>query len=365
LFSRTELFFFRLMVSRLTMLLQHRVLAEKDDDIGGGGSIVHGPGADESTGETEEQEQAERALRARIDELQRQCAQRCSCATLSTAAAAGPGAREHNHSDPRNILAAPTLEINFGLPRPPGGVRARCTSNQHIHLPSFLHLNLLLQQAMLDCTSGAAFSALLRSPRAPLLAIVRGEVSGAAGVSAGGSGGSFSLASGLLLLGVFQHDLLEFHARKARLGRVITFPQQCQQGGIMPGFLNIQFSFLQHQFKYVPQQQTTPTTMTTQQQQQKQRQQRDGTVLSNSADEATTTTVQRESVVVPFYLRRAPEFLPAHVHRPARSDELWVVDASNMPDPPVQLDTSSSSSEPLVVAQADAAVSATRGKKKD
>jgi hypothetical protein len=262
-FTPSDLFFFELIVERLTMLLRERVLGLQ--------GFWHGPGVDEGARQSEESEAAEREVLLKEKDAQQKCAALCGCEkTASSAAAAGVGA---------DRLPAPTLAGCFGLLSRPTGARAACAgcaSGEHLHLPSFFHMHLFLQHALLSCEGGASgFSALLLSPRG-LLAHTA----------------SFSLGTGLVALGVFQGDLLAFHASKARLARCITFPQQREHGGLLPGFLQLQFDFLPWQF------------------------------------------IRRDAQGRPL------EFLPQDdkVRRPARSDEFWRVDASDLPNPTVNLD---------------------------
>ena len=244
--SRSDMRAFQVVALRLVMLLQHQLL--QTSSSGSSNSLYTKPGAEESSRQSEESE-AHQLL-----EIERQEA----LCTKEGRAAVG------------QRLPAPTLAASFGLLPALRGGRSGLKSSEHLLLPSFFHLHMFAHHALVSCATDAELQAMLQQPRSTL-----------------GLQDGFSLCSGLLLFGAFDLPLLSFHAAKARLARCITFPQQREQGGLLPGFLQLQFDFLPFQFA---------------------RQARD---------------------------ERLP--LASEIQRPMKSDEWWRINTAQMHEPTVKL----------------------------
>ena len=218
-FSAVDWFHFSLIAHRLVLLLTHRVLSEP----GLYPTAVQTP----LSGMSAADEAALLAAADRARSADERCPRKCHGGSTSpcTFHLAGERARGERVTQ---RCPAPTVELNVGiLP----DTSSSSPEQPSLSLPSFYHLHLLLQHALLSCASPPQFSALLASP-ARLLPLRA----------------SLSLSTGLLLPGLWLRDLLAYHAVKSRLSLMMSFPEARTTGGPMPGFMHIYLHFLPWQF---------------------------------------------------------------------------------------------------------------------
>lgn len=234
-FTPAELHHFRILSSRLSMIALERILHATTPS-----QLWHGPGPDESHFPAEEGLEAreEETLRKHW-ELNAACMKRCSAKGCAGTTLTSPSSSSAtSSSSPNTHFPAPDLAANLGVLRAEemvrvGSARSSCPHQEtHLHLPSFFHLHLFINHAILSCESEEEFAEFILHPQKTLSLV-----------------SSFSVGSGLLYWGLFQPELLRFHSRKTRLMRCMTFAAQRVAGGVLPGFLEVLFDFLPWQYR--------------------------------------------------------------------------------------------------------------------
>jgi hypothetical protein len=249
-FTPSDFFFFQLLTHRLSLLLTSRILsaaAEADQDC------LRLPRPGDPSRKSNVAEEAQEKL-----DTERHSAATAAC-------------KAHRSS---LHLPAPTLGKNFGLFNEKArGEMDEAAEGGQLRLPSFYHLHLFTTHVLLSCSTEAEFLDVCRDPHGKASKFVE----------------TFHVATGMLTTGVFSLALLRFHSSKCRLTRCITFPEQREHSGLLPGFLAVFFHFLPWQF------------------------------AKRGGEEVETPA------------------LPKGVRRPERWNEVWEVDWENMSEPQVDL----------------------------